>query len=242
MPVPRNGHNRSRGSDGNVVASTAAQTIQNAMTALYEYSPTRSQRAKWALEELEIEYVSHMINLHEGQQNSDAYRAIHPLGVVPALRTDDYTIFESVAIVLQLIDEHPEKNLAPAVGTPERANYYQWSVFACAELDPPIMMFYDNTMRPPEHMRPPGGQHDAMLAARGRSDFATRADILSEVLSDRDYLLGSSFSGADILVGHSCFMATLTGLIGDYTVLEANYWRLQQRPAHKRTYPEFSEL
>ncbi len=88
------------------------------MTELYEYPPTRSQRAKWALEELEIEYASHMINLHEGQQNSDAYRAIHPLGVVPALRTDDYTIFESVAIVLQLIDEHPEKNLAPAVGTP----------------------------------------------------------------------------------------------------------------------------
>jgi len=65
-----------------------------------------------------------MINMHEGQQNSDAYRAIHPLGVVPALKTDNYTIFESVAIVLQLIDEHPEKNLAPAVGTPERAYYY----------------------------------------------------------------------------------------------------------------------
>ncbi|MDA1090570.1 MAG: glutathione S-transferase [Proteobacteria bacterium] len=107
------------------------------MTELYEYPPTRSQRAKWALEELGIEYSSNMINLQEGQQNSDAYRAIHPLGVVPALKTDTYTIFESIAIVLQLIDEHPEQNLAPAVGTPERAIYYQWSVFACAEVDPP---------------------------------------------------------------------------------------------------------
>lgn len=208
------------------------------MTELYEWPPTRSQRAKWALEELGIEYSSKMINLLEGQQNSDAYRAIHPLGVVPALRTDTYTIFESVAIVLQLIDEHPEKNLAPAIGTPERANYYQWSVFACAELDPPIMMVFDNTMRPLEHMRPPGEQHDAKLAARGRSEFATRANILSKVLGDRDYLLGSSFSGADILVGHSCFMATFTGLIGDYPILEAYYERLQQRPGHQQAYPD----
>ena len=209
------------------------------MMELYEIPPTRSQRAKWALEELGLEYSSHILNAREGQQNSDAYRAIHPLGVVPALETDNYTIFESVAIVLQLIDEHPEKKLAPAVGTPERATYYQWCVFACAELDPAIMMFFDNTVRPLEFMRPPGTQHDAKLADRGRSDFAARANVLSTVLSDRDYLLGSGFSGADILVGHSFFMATITGLIGDYPVLEAYYGRLQRRPGHQRAYPDF---
>ncbi len=206
------------------------------MTDLNEFPPTRSQRAKWALEELGIEYSSHIINLPEGQQNSDAYRAIHPLGVVPALKTDTYTIFESVAIVLQLIDEHPERNLAPAIGTPERANYYQWSVFACAELDPPLMMFFDNTMRLPEHRHPPGAPHDPKLAARARSGFANRADMLSRVLSDRDYLLGSVFSGADILVGHSCFMATHMGLICDHPILETYYGRLHQRPAHQRAY------
>ena len=98
------------------------------MPELYEYPPTRSQRAKWALEELGVDYSSHVVQLIEGEQNLDAYRAIHPLGVVPALKTEGYTIFESVAIVLQLIDEHPEKNLAPAVGTAERAIYYQWCV------------------------------------------------------------------------------------------------------------------
>ncbi len=206
------------------------------MTELYEWPPTRSQRAKWALEELGIEYSSHLVNMQEGEQDSDAYRAIHPLGVVPALKTDAYTIFESVAIVLQLIDEHPEKNLAPAIGTPERASYYQWCVFACAEMDPPIMMVFDHSMRPLEFMRPAGTQHDPNLAARGRSDFAIRADILSKVLKDRDYLLGSEFSGADILIGHSCFMATFTELISEYPILEAYYQRLQQRPAYQRAY------
>ena len=203
---------------------------------LYEWRPTRSQRAKWALEELAIPYTSHKVDLPGGEQDTDAYRAIHPMSVVPAIRTADYTIFESVAIVLQLIDEHPEKGLAPPLGTPERANYYQWSVFACAELDPPIMMVFDNTMRPLEYTRPPGTLHDAGLAERGRREFAIRAEVLSRVLGGQDYLLGSEFSGADILVGHSCFMATHTGLIGGYPILEAYYARLQQRPAHKCAY------
>ncbi len=211
------------------------------MTKLYEFPPTRSQRAKWALEELGVEYSSHMVDLTAGEQDSNAYRAIHPLGVVPALATDYYTMFESVAIVLQLIDEHPEKQLAPAPGRPERASYYQWCVFACAELDPAIVMVFDNTLRPLEYMRPPGEQHDARLAARGRGDFAIRAEILSRVLGEREYLAGSTFSGADILVGHSCFMATLTGLIADYPVLEAYYRRLQQRPGHQRAYADLGD-
>ena len=206
------------------------------MPTLYEWAPTRSQRAKWALEELGVEYSSHHVRLLEGEQDSEAYRAIHPLGVVPVLEADRYRIFESVAIVLQLIDEHPEEQLAPETGSPERAHYYQWSIFACAELDPAIMMVFDNTMRPLEAMRPPGTPHNPAFAARGRRDFAVRADALSDALRDREYLLGSGFSGADIVVGHSCFMAAFTGLLGDYPILESYYQRLQQRPAHQRVY------
>lgn len=203
---------------------------------LYEFPPTRSQRARWILEELGIDYTSHVVDLPGGEQNSEAYRALQPLGVVPALKTSSYNMFESVAIVLQLIDEHPEAALAPMVGSPERALYYQWSIFACAELDPPLMMYFDNTMRPLEHMRPAGATHDAGLAERGRGDFASRAESLSAVLDDRDYLLGHSFSGVDILVGHSCFMARFMDLLSDYPILEAYYGRLQQRPAHQRAY------
>ena len=206
------------------------------MTTLYEWPPTRSQRAKWAFEELGVPYSSEPVDLPGGQQDEAAYRAIHPLGVVPALEAEDYSMFESVAIVLQLIDEHPDSGLAPAVGSAERAHYYQWCVFAGAELDPAIMMVFDNTMRPLEHMRPPGTPHEPSLAEKGRRDFAARADVLSKVLADRDYLVGDSFSGADILIGHSCFMAGFVGLIADYPVLRRYYHRLVERPAHGRVY------
>ncbi len=207
------------------------------MTTLYEFPPTRSQRARWALEELGVDYESHTVKMMAGEQNSEAYRAIHPLGVVPALKTDSYAMIESVAIVLQLIDEHPEKNLAPAPGTTERAAYYQWSVFACAELDPAVMMYFDNALRPLEAMRPPGRQHDATFAEYGRQEFAVRADALSQALDGSDYLLGTKFTGADICVGHSCFMAAHVDLpIGDYPAVEAYYERLQERPAYQRAY------
>ena len=209
------------------------------MMELYEWPPTRSQRASWALEELGAQYTSHMVDLTKGEQNSDAYREINPLGVVPTLVTNSYTMFESVAIVLQLIDQHPEKNLAPPVGSAMRAAYYQWSVFACAELDPAIMMVFDNTTRPLEFMRPPGASHEAGLAERGRSDFAVRGEILSKALGKRKYVLGNDFSGADIIVGHSCFMAGVTGLLGDFPVLGAYYGRLRKRPCHGRIYAEY---
>lgn len=207
------------------------------MLNLYEFPPTRSQRAKWVLEELGLDYTSTMVDLTQGGQNTDAYRVLHPLAAVPALETDDYTMFESVAIVLQLVDEQAAAGLAPAPATAGRAHYYQWCIFAAAEVDPALMLYFDNALRPLEFMRPPGTLHDADLAARGKRDFATRAGVLSKALDGRDFLLGETFSGADIAVGHSCFMAALMGLLADFPVLVAYHDRLRQRPAYQRAYP-----
>ncbi len=206
------------------------------MIELFEWPPTRSMRAKWVLEELELPFSSHLIDMPEGEQKSDEYRKIHPLSAVPTIKTDAYTLFESVAIVLQLIDENPDKNLAPAVGSPERAAYYQWSIFACAEVDPHVMMFFDNTMRPIGQK----GPHDPKMAQLGKTEFDLRADILSNHLDNQDFLVEDQFTGADILIGHSCFMATHIGLIDDYPVLQNYYNHLKTRPAFKRAYREFA--
>lgn len=209
------------------------------MTELYEWPPTRSQRVKWVLEELGIDYESRPVNLADGAQDSADYRRLQPLGRVPALRTPGYDMFESVAIVLQLIDENPGKNLAPEPGTAARAPYYQWCIFAGTEMDPPIMMYFDNSLRPLDHMHPPGTPHDSSRAAQGKREFAARADILSSVVADRDFLVDGRFTGADILIGHSCFMATVTGLITDYPQLQSYYRKLQKRPAFQRAYNGF---
>ena len=200
------------------------------MPELFEFPPTRSNRAKWALEELGVAYTSRSVSFPKGEQQSEAYKAIHPLGHVPAYRTDDYTMHESVAIVLQLLDEQSGANLAPAIGSPERAAYYQWSVFACSELDPALFDVMKHTMHLPEEQRV------GEIAQRGREMFAARGEVLSKALEGRDYLLGSGFSGADIALGYSCNWAAYTGLIENHPTLVGYYARLQQRPAFQRVF------
>lgn len=200
------------------------------MSELFEFPPTRSNRTKWALEELGLNYTSRMINFMEGEQQSEAYKAIHPLGHVPAYRTNDYTMHESVAILLQLLDEHPEAGLAPHPGTPDRAAYYQWCVFSSSEMDPVLFDVMKHTMHFPEERRVPE------IAQRGRENFATLAAMLSKALENRDYILGSTFSGADIALGYDCNWAEYTGLIWDHPTLVAYYARLQERPAFQKVF------
>ncbi|MEM7523624.1 MAG: glutathione S-transferase family protein [Pseudomonadota bacterium] len=203
---------------------------------LYEQPPTRSQRVKWALEELGLPYKAHLVDLMKGEQDEPAYRAIHPLGVVPAVRTPGYLMFESIAIVMQVIDEHPGAALAPPPGSAARAQYYQWCLFAASEVDAALMTYFDNALRPPEGMRPPGATHDPQQAERGRYVFEIRARILTEALAGRSYILGDHFSGADIAVGHCCFMAIHMDLLGGFPELQAYHDRLRRRPAYERAY------
>lgn len=200
------------------------------MPELFEFPPTRSNRAKWALEELGISYDSQMVSFMDGQQKSAEYKDVHALGVVPAYKTDDYLMFESAAIVMQLIDENPDAGLAPMIGSAERASYYQWCVFGVSELDSNLFDVMKHTMHLPEDQRIPA------LAARGKDRFTERANLLSNTLRDQEYLLETGFSGADIVVGYSCNWAAYTGLLDDHPILADYYNKLQQRPAFQKVF------
>ncbi len=50
-------------------------------------------------------------------------------------------MFEAAAIVLHLVDRHPEAGLAPKVGTPERAKFYQWMIFLTSSLREELMIW-----------------------------------------------------------------------------------------------------
>lgn len=50
-------------------------------------------------------------------------------------------MFEAAAIVLHLVDQHPEAGLAPEVGTLERAKFYQWLIFLTNSLQEELMIW-----------------------------------------------------------------------------------------------------
>ena len=58
-----------------------------------------SQRVRIALSETGHEYVSHLVNLEKDEHASEAYQAIHPKGLVPALIDNGRLIIESIDII-----------------------------------------------------------------------------------------------------------------------------------------------
>jgi glutathione S-transferase len=192
---------------------------------LHEFPPTRSNRVKWALEELGIKYAREIVDFQNGDQQSPEHRKVHPLGHVPAYSTDQFVMHESVAILLQLLDEHPEAGLAPLPASSARATYHQCCVFACAEMDSYLFDVMKHTMHLPQEARNVG------IAERGLERFDRRAEHLSSALANQAYLLDDRFSGADIAIGYDCNWAAYLGLLDRIPVLNSYYGRLQERPA-----------
>jgi len=181
----------------------------------------RPIRVAWMLEELGEPYEITMMTHEEGE--SDEHRARHPLGRVPVLEDGEGFVFESAAICLHLADLHPDAGLAPAPATRERALLYQWTIFAPAEIEPPLIEFAMNAQRDPDR------------AASGRRRFDRAASAVSSSLEQSDYLVGGRFTVADILVGSALAFTERIGIADELpTNLKDYVARLTQRPARQR--------
>lgn len=66
-----------------------------------------------ALEEVGADYRRHLVDYAGGETRTAAYRAISPLGRVPALLTDRGPITENPAILSYIAQSHPQAGLAP---------------------------------------------------------------------------------------------------------------------------------
>ena len=75
-------------------------------------------RIALALKGVAYEQVTH--DLRTGEQGADAYRALNPQGLVPALEVDGAVIVQSPAILEWIEERFPDPALLPA-GTDDRA-------------------------------------------------------------------------------------------------------------------------
>ena len=167
------------------------------MLQLYNYPKTRGFRATWMLEELEAEYEFKLVPFGAGGFASEDYVKINPAGKVPALRDGDMVLTESAAIVTYLGDKFPEKQLVPAAGTAARAKYDQWCYFVLSELEQPLWTKGKHTFILPQDKRVPA------IIETAKWEFRKALNILSRGLEGNRYILGDTFSAADILIGHT---------------------------------------
>lgn len=189
---------------------------------LYHAPRTRSFRALWFLEELGAPYTLESIDLERGEQKSSAHLARHPMGKVPLVEVDGLAVWETPAIFAHLSDLHPQAGLAPEIGTPERADYYRWLSFGTAVMEPAFM----------DMMK--GHEVNPVQAAWG--DFASMKTVLAQGLRAGDWLVGDTFSGADVLVGANLnwFAMWAAESFADLDGLAAYLERLRARDAFAR--------
>jgi glutathione S-transferase len=179
-------------------------------------------RALWALEEAEIPYELELVS-GEGE-SAERHRARHPLGRVPVLEEDDgRTVFESSAICLHAAELAPSHlGLIPAAGTVERALTYQWIFFVMTEIEPPAITARRSRARG-------DGEDESALKRVGRG-----IDAVEAAMADRDYILGESFSVADIVVSEVTQMTKRLEVGEPGPNLLAYFERVGARPARER--------
>ncbi|MDC0374964.1 glutathione S-transferase family protein [Pseudomonadales bacterium] len=195
------------------------------MLTLHFAPNSRAGRILWLLEELALPYELNRMDFHPKDLKSDAHRARHPLGRVPVLDDGDISIFESGAIVEYILERHKNGGLKPDVASPLFPEYLQWFHYCEGMVMPPI-----NTIVVQTILLPPDRRDEKVLGQAQR--LLTKAlEPVNDSLAGRDYLIGD-FSGADIMLGHACFMSQRSGCVTDeMTHLLAYIARIAARPA-----------
>lgn len=104
---------------------------------LYHCPDWASQIVRLALEEIAVPYQLRPMDWDAGDFDSAEFRAVNPLGLIPALETPDGPIFETAAILLWLNARHG--GLAPAPTDSRRAAFLSWLMFVSNTLHPTVM-------------------------------------------------------------------------------------------------------
>jgi len=193
---------------------------------LYFAPGTRATRIAFLLEELGVPWEKVTLDLAQREHKAADYLALNPNGVVPTLKDGDTVIFESVAIALHLADRFAEKGLAPPPDSPLRGRYLSWMVWSMTTLEPPIGDVYLERTKPAE-------QQSARTVDAALERFRASAQVLEDALAG-PYLLGDTFSAADVMVGCVLSFAGMLGMLESHPRLRQYVASITERPAYLR--------
>ena len=162
------------------------------MLKIYHSPGTRGFRVIWVCEELSVPYETVPVNFAAEYRATPEWRALNPVGKVPAMVDGDMSMFESCAMMQHVLDRYGNGRLQPTKDDPSYAHYLQWCWFAEATFARPLSEIVN-------HRRAFEPEIDAVVAEmKGRATACVAA--LDAALSDRTYLLGDTMNAADFSI------------------------------------------
>jgi glutathione S-transferase len=195
------------------------------MLRLFHAPQTTADRVRWLLDEVSVPFELAPLDLSKGEHKKPEYLRLNPNGLVPTLVDGATVVYESAAILLHVADKYGGDAVAPRPGTPERAAYYQWMVYAATSLDPPaLQVLLHKVILPPE-------QRSAAVARDHAQRFDGAARVVEEALGERQFVVGDRFTAADVMVAGALHRALGLGLSPERPALADYVARLTARPA-----------
>ena len=159
----------------------------------------------------------------DGSLQSPEYLAINPMGKIPTLCYGDTIITEAAAIIQFLADMFPEKQLAPAVGTAERGEYYRWFCFMVGPMEAAMMEKFWKLSPPPEASK-----------SLGYGDFERVVYTIEQALTGKSYLVGAQFTAADLYLCAFLQFSYRMQVWPESSVCRNYIQRIEQREAYIR--------
>jgi glutathione S-transferase len=200
------------------------------MYALYYYPGNASLLPHMVLREIGANFELRLVDRTRDAQKSPEYLRLNPNGRIPVLVEGDLVLFETAAIVLHLVDRHPEAGLAPPTGTSERAQFYKWMV----HLTNTPQAEYRAWFYPWQHVADRALAESVKQAAGER--LGRMFTVIADQMGEAPWLLGERFSAADLFL----FMLVRWGremprLPREVPRLAAHASRVLERPAVQAT-------
>ncbi|MDE2095534.1 MAG: glutathione S-transferase [Burkholderiales bacterium] len=145
------------------------------------------------LEEIGAPFELLFVDRAQGAHKSAAYLALNPNGLIPVLTDGALVLYEAAAICLHLADTHPQAALAPALATPQRAQFYKWLAWLTNTLQATLIVYF----YPERWADTPDAV--AQVKAHAEAKIDALLDRLDAELARHGgpWLLGDAFSAVD---------------------------------------------
>ncbi len=166
------------------------------MLTVHHLGKSQSERIVWLCEELGLPYELKCYARDPVTILAPAaYKALHPIGAAPVITDGDLVLAESGAIVDYIMAKYGQGRLVLGPDDPDFAQFLYWFHFANGTLQAGMgRLMILNRLKL-------AADNPMLLATRARVDRAF--DLVDARLREVEYLAGSTFTTADIMMGFS---------------------------------------